>query len=459
MARVSFPVYAVSGRPAELSGWAGGVGAVDVDHDPDSGALEVTSIELAGEEHPYGRDPRERLILLLIDDDWADARSEAEVRALLTEAHRTAERAAADVRVEERGFTIDGAVEPFAFAAAGDAWAASREHYGVRVIVGARGVDPASVVLERLADPADLAAGTTAEAAPEVHARRQAVAGELLGREQVTELIDSCGLGRHRDAILGAVLAGYRLEPGGEGQTRIGGLPDMAEGEAWPHGPDGIPYTFVAQIDCSALRPLTGEFAGPEWRHDGALLRIFAALDARIPEPGPAIALACPPDAALTRAPLPPRPDPMPEGAWEPDDDSLRLLHETPMNAVPFLTAAVGWYVLPESARESAAEAYRELSARLAAGGAAPLDRSWGVPQLLGHAESVQGEDPRYAGPWLYEDEPDLEGRENWRVLLNIADGYRGMSFGDGGALAVVVPAADLAEGRYDRLVTEPSMG
>jgi hypothetical protein len=43
-------------------------------------------------------------------------------------------------------------------------------------------------------------------------------------------------------------------------------------------------------------------------------------------------------------------------------------------------------------------------------------------------------------------------------VLLNIDDDYEGMSFGDGGALAVVAPIADLATGRYDRLVTEPSM-
>jgi hypothetical protein len=45
-----------------------------------------------------------------------------------------------------------------------------------------------------------------------------------------------------------------------------------------------------------------------------------------------------------------------------------------------------------------------------------------------------------------------------WRVLLNFDDGYEGMSFGDGGALAIVGPASDLAEGRYDRLVSEPSM-
>jgi hypothetical protein len=33
------------------------------------------------------------------------------------------------------------------------------------------------------------------------------------------------------------------------------------------------------------------------------------------------------------------------------------------------------------------------------------------------------------------------------------------MSFGDGGALAIVIPIVDLAQGRYDRLATEPSIG
>ena len=32
------------------------------------------------------------------------------------------------------------------------------------------------------------------------------------------------------------------------------------------------------------------------------------------------------------------------------------------------------------------------------------------------------------------------------------------MSFGDGGGLAIVIPIADLAAGRYDRLVTDLSM-
>ena len=282
----------------------------------------------------------------------------------------------------------------------------------------------------------------------------------LLDRAEVGALVDACGLGEYREAILDAVLAGYRLEPGGEGRTRIGGLPDMAEAEVWPRAENGVPYTLVAQIDCSALPPLTGDFAGPQWRHDGALVRIFAALDARVPEPGPALALACAPDAPVGRTALPPRPDPMPASAWEAEDESLRRLEETPVRPVPFLTVPEGWYVLPEDARETpaTANAYHDFAARLATVGA-PGSRPWGIAQLLGHAVTMQQEDPRYAGGWFFRDESDLRDLHAWRVLLNVADGYEGMSFGDGGALAVVAPVADLAAGRYDRLVTEPSMG
>jgi hypothetical protein len=59
-------------------------------------------------------------------------------------------------------------------------------------------------------------------------------------------------------------------------------------------------------------------------------VRVFAYFDARVPEPGPALALACDPDAAVARAALPPRPDPMRSSARKPDDDSLRILRETP---------------------------------------------------------------------------------------------------------------------------------
>ena len=108
--------------------------------------------------------------------------------------------------------------------------------------------------------------------------------------------------------MLAAIRPGYWLVPGHAPRTRIGGLPDLAPGEQWPHGDDGIPYTFVAQIDCSALPPIASEFPLPEWGHGNALVRIFAALDARVPEPGPAVALACPAGAPVARAELPPGP-------------------------------------------------------------------------------------------------------------------------------------------------------
>jgi hypothetical protein len=43
-------------------------------------------------------------------------------------------------------------------------------------------------------------------------------------------------------------------------------------------------------------------------------------------------------------------------------------------------------------------------------------------------------------------------------VLLIIAE-HDGMSFGDGGALAVVIRLEDLAAGEYERVVAAPSMG
>ena len=87
--------------------------------------------------------------------------------------------------------------------------------------------------------------------------------------------------------------------------------------------------------------------------------------------------------------------------------------------------------------------------------------------QLLGVATTMQGEDPRGTGPFVLEDEhhsggdADLEGvmdEAAWTVLVSIAD-HPELSFGDGGALAIVIPLEDLAAGRYDRLVTDPSMG
>ena len=444
LANVAFPVYAVAGMRPTVAGWSGhpGIRSVHVAHAVDPALLLVDSSIERDEWTP----PRDRLVGMLQRHGSEPDLSAAALQVRFAHSDRDARRRAVRAEVGERHFTIDGAAEPFTFAGAEDAWVGVRDHYGVEVVIQARGVEPETVVLERLADLTDPGAGTTQGPAPDVSARRHAAAGQLLSRAEVATLIDACGLGEHREAVLGGVLAGYRLEPGGEGRTRVGGLPDLAEGEAWPHSADGIPYTFVAQIDCAALPRLPEDFAGPPWQHDGALVRIFAEL---VPDPaGPAVALACPRGTPVRRATLPPGPDP---------GDALRELHETPVCAVPCLTSKLAFYVLGDRDRE-AHETHETFARRLAAGGAEPTRRTWGNGdmQLLGHVETMQGADPRHAGSSLHRDVGDLDA---WRVLINIDDGYPDLSFGDGGALAIVAPVADLAAGHYDRLVTEATMG
>ena len=236
----------------------------------------------------------------------------------------------------ERELMINGRREPFVFLGVDTAWVATRQQGGVEVMVSACAIVPDDVRLEPLANPADAQAGTIGDVERAAERARRDAAGELLGRAEVLRLIARHDLSEHRERVLAAIRPGYWLVPGNAARTRIGGLPDLAPGEAWPHGDDGTPYTFVAQIDCSALPPMVSAFAGPAWGHGGALVRIFAALDGRVPEPGPAIALACAADAPVARAELPPWPDL--------DDDSLRRLHELPVRLVPFLSARIAFY-------------------------------------------------------------------------------------------------------------------
>jgi hypothetical protein len=407
LAAVPFPVYAVAGRAASAGG--------------------------------------------RYDDDFHDDnRSPGGMLVAFAHRERSARRRVARAEPIERALVIDGRAEPFVFLGVDDAWVATREHGDVDVMVSARAIDPDGVALEPLADPANAWAGTIGDAERAAERVRRDAAGELLTRAEVERLIDRHDLTEHRDKVLAAIRPGYWLVPGDAPRTRIGGLPDLAPGELWPHGDDGIPYTFVAQIDCSTLPPIASEFPIPEWGHGDALVRIFAALDARVPEPGPAVALACPAGAPVARAELPPRPDPLPADAWEPDDDALRMLHELPVRLVPFLSARIAWYAgIPTEASGD----YDEFARRLAAGGDRPRDHQWQTSHLLGHGETLQGEDPTTTGELKHPDVP----RDEWCTLINIPD-HQDMSFGDGGGLAIVIPRADLSAGRYDRLVTNLSM-
>ena len=432
-AALEFPVYAVPDCGAYLSSF-----------DEDATYVEIT--HHAGEElavttgtHPEGArgDLRDQLALQLETPFDDDAHSPAARQLSFDHGERLLRRTVARLPASTREFLVDGVPVPFAFLAVDEAWVARAELSGATVTIVAQEHPPEQVVLGRLLDVTDPSAGTTADPPPRT----------VTTRADVAALIAECGLDAHRERILASVRPGYRLEEVPDGPHRLGGLPDFAPGESWPHDEHGMPYTFVAQIDCSALPPLAAEFHPPAWGHGGALLRIFAALDGRVEE-FPALALACPADAPLTRATeVPPRPDPLPEDIWEPDDDSHRELSEMRVVAVPVLTS-----VFAEGAGITDDE-YWDFKLRLKLGGRAldADDSGWAGNQLLGHAQSPYGDDLRPGTKWGDEDD-DPEG---WCVLAMLND--TDISLGDGNGLAIMIRAEDLAAGRYDRLVTELS--
>ena len=428
LARVDFPVYAVPGQQLSMLAREDDV---HVYQHLGDGLLVVASTRGAAPTD----DPRTFLEPYAVTAEYDTGRSQAAMYLQYALAKREARRRVADMVLEERSFLVDGEPRPFQFGRAGTGWMALRDHIS---LVGGD-IDPAAVTLEHIADlsnPNPEPTPLTPAAPPELP--------RLLNRGEVSALIDELGLAEHRDAILAAVRPAYRLEPGPEDSPhRIGGLPDLAPDETWPRDELGIPQTLIAQIDCSRLPPLESDFAHPAWGHDGRLVRIFAALDGRDPEPGPACALACPADAPVTRAALPPRPEEILA-----ENDSLRELRELPVRLVPMLTAAD---VLPDADYATIAQ----LRARLAGGAGPEREEAWNDSQLLGHAETEQGEDPRYVGPGYLR---DGSADEDWAVLINIV-AHRGMSFGDGGLLSMVIGVADLATGRYDRIVAEKTMG
>lgn len=267
LAALLFPVYAAAGHASSAAGRYDGKGEVFVHHDipaevrdfddDDIPQLSVSTIP-SGEARIQG--PRPALSSMLDDGFYYVDRSPAGLLVAFAHRERQARRRVASAEPVERRITIDGRAEPFSFLAVDDAWVATREHAGVDVMVCARGIAPDDVTLEPLADPANAKAGTTGDAKRAKERERRDAAGELLSRAAVLRLIARHDLQPHRDAVLAAIRPGYWLLPGDAARTRIGGLPDLAPGERWPQTGAGFPYTFVAQIDCSALPPMESRF-------------------------------------------------------------------------------------------------------------------------------------------------------------------------------------------------------
>jgi hypothetical protein len=304
----------------------------------------------------------------------------------------------------------------------------------------------------------------------------------MLTREDVARIAREEGLGEHAEDLVGCVRAGWRLDldpdgdPGAPGVTKLGGHPDLAAGESWPHNSRGIAMTFLAQIDCGALPAVDPEWSDPPpWPRGTCLLRVFADLVDNPIEPGPARVLAVPSGGALARTVAPPLPEPWPGGGeWDelPPEMRYRTLPEAAVRVVPFLSAPESHPVLSPDGPGLRGQAgdYYTWALRLRVHGAvvesSPRDepRPWDVHHFLGEAASIQ-EDVRSVGTMFYGDEfwarvidaevdPALADVDAWRPLLAVHDDERiGLRVHDSGAFTVLIPAADLAAGRFDRVV------
>jgi hypothetical protein len=148
---VHFPVYAVRGRPARLSGWGTRNGTPSqltiVDGQP-----AIVSVETAlAHEALYGEPATARQALEDVErhGDWPE-RSPAGLAIWLGTRDRERQRVAATARVDVRPLEVDGEPMAFAVAAAKTAWAAVRRHGDVQLTVTSDGVALEDVALERV---------------------------------------------------------------------------------------------------------------------------------------------------------------------------------------------------------------------------------------------------------------------------------------------------------------------
>lgn len=303
----------------------------------------------------------------------------------------------------------------------------------------------------------------------------------MLSDHDVARLARDEGLGDYAEDLVSRLRAGWRLDAAGVGPARVGGEPDLAPDEVWPLNERGVPMVFLAQVDCSSLPPIEPPWdrASADWAHGGGLLRLFADFMDNPFEGEAAIAVSCDPAGPLARRPAPGVPDPWPPGGPEDDleaGERFHVLPETTVACVPFLTVPETHPSLHAEFDQfdEQADRYEQFRYRLRVDGAR-IDESselepWSVSHLLGEAQSIQ-HDVRLAGAGTYGYEEfarhsgvaydeTLADTGAWQVLLALhMDETLRLEILDGGAMHVLAPSVDLAEGRFDRLVADIDSG
>ena len=399
LGRAMVCVFALEGVRAVLGGWSEGgdderVESISLRHELDENHTRWVEVESTLEEDvdlEYQATSR--------IDQWNDDRLE--------------------VGAELRSFRVDGVQRPFAFASAGEFWAAVGTVGDVTIAVLARGVDAEGLHLRALADPAGLVdAGT-----PEYRPCRPAL--DVLDLRRITELADATPLKDLGSALAGLARAGLALVPReGPESSWIGGEPELPDDTPWPHGVHGA-MTFLAQLSLADLD--VAVWTGPTSGH----LHLFCDIDSESTsiKGGAACALLHTPESAALSV------------RRFPDD-----LHGD--NRIPqrMVTPRIG-LTLPDpqappmasldldygGERESGFEELWKLRQRLLA------EQEWqqAVAQLLGWPTWQNDDTMEYLA--------SLRGGQalEWTLLLqtNLLDSE----------LYVVIPTADLAAARFDR--------
>jgi hypothetical protein len=165
---VTFPIYAAEGWPARINGQASSgddlirLTIAHAETLPDPMFLQRPRIEVTTSIDPY--QPSE---LALARDAFAsgiqadanrrptDGLSDAALTLWFRAARRRLVATSHEAPVDETEITIDGAREPFLTVGTPKAhWTAVRRHHDVTITIAARDIDPASLTIEPIADPA-----------------------------------------------------------------------------------------------------------------------------------------------------------------------------------------------------------------------------------------------------------------------------------------------------------------
>ena len=233
--------------------------------------------------------------------------------------------------------------------------------------------------------------------------------------------------------IVAETLPGVALFEEGDAsqRSRLGGAGLLPAGESWPRDPDGHPMTFIAAIDFSempTLEPLPSEgVLLIYWDHNYfELERMDFVTATRV--------FYCEPGLDLT---------------WHTPPESSPAFGPTPLRGfiMPIAGEARDLEV-PEADEDPIYEAFDSLLVAHA-------------HQLLGRSRDVQGPVLGEVAYWFDTGYPETRARYNaaelagagWTLLAQFDETDDGLTFGDAGALYLVIPEADLQAQRFDRVM------